>query len=180
MKVYEVPYICKKQITLIVVGFVGKEAEAIRSTLECYNYKVDTHWIGSKKEIRMLLSGEIKSHEIIVISCHGSSDGILIDGEPPLTAREILKNSDLENKTILSTGCRTGKYDISKAIIDKGASAYIAPIADIDGDASLLFINHFFYFMNEEESIQQAYHKAHRFDDKSRTFKIYESGFDII
>jgi hypothetical protein len=180
MKVYEVPYICKKQITLVVIGFVGKEAEALRSTLEYYNYRVDTHWIGSKKELRMILSGEIKSHGIIVISCHGSSDGILVDGEPPLTAKDILMNSDLENKTILSTGCQTGKYDISKAIIDRGASAYIAPIADIDGDASLLFINHFFYFMNEEESIRQAYQKAHSFDDKSRTFKIYESGVDKI
>jgi len=177
MKDYEIPYIEKKMVSLIVVGYVGKEAEAIRSTLEYFNYRVDTHWIGSKNELKLIFSGGIKTNDILIICCHGSQDGFIIDGEPSFTVNEINDVSKLLDKIILSNGCLTGRQEISEAIIDCGASAYIAPTDYIDGNTSLLFINHLFYFLSKGDSLKEAYQKSHKFDQESSLFKMFDSNY---
>ena len=173
MEIHEVPYVEKRTISLIIIGFVGKEADALRSALEAYNYRVDTHWIGSKKELVKILQGHIPTFQTVVLIGHGSDDGILIDGEPTLNAEEIRLYCKIKDKVVVNMGCSTGKEHIAKSFINNGVKTYIAPIDDIEGSSSLLFTLHLFYYLSNGMELNEAVKKSCQFDDECNLFKMY-------
>ncbi|WP_010275476.1 hypothetical protein [Paenibacillus senegalensis] len=168
---YEVPYVEKENVSLVVVGFVGQEPEALRSTLEWFNYRVDTHWVGSKIELQKILKGEIPTRETIILCCHGDDDGILIDGEPTLTGEEIKSCCMITNKVIINLGCSTGKQHIADAFLHRRGLTYIAPVDDIEGNSSLLFAIHVFYYLANGDEWSEAVDKARQFDEECKLFK---------
>lgn len=157
-----------------MIGSVGTEPEALRSTLEGFNYRVDTHWIGSKLEFIKIISGEIPTANDLILSCHGSDDGIIIDGEPALSINDIKKYGLLNGKSIVSLGCSTGRASYAESFLFAGASSYIAPREDIDGNACLLFAYHLIYFLKNGLSLKAAFQKSFEFEEESKLFAFYE------
>ncbi|MCH4886250.1 hypothetical protein EZV73_01655 [Acidaminobacter sp. JC074] len=156
-EIHVVPYIEEKKVSLIVIGFVGSEPHALRNTLELYGYRVDTHWVGSKTQLIKILAGEIETHDTLILSCHGINEGIVIDGQAPLNMEEIRKYCNLKGKILISMGCLTGTRKFARAIMNVGASSYIAPEAEVDGNACLLFVNHLFYHTVNGDDLLTAY-----------------------
>lgn len=173
MENYTVPYVEKKTVSLLAVGHVGKEIEALRSTLEYFDYRVDTHLIGSKLEILKIMRGEIFTFDTIIISCHGDELGILMDFEPQLTYSEIEQNCKWEGKTIISTGCLTGTRHIAEAYISNGVVNYIAPTDYINGNSCLMFLYHLFYNLNNQTPLEIAVEKAKSFDTETNYYKLF-------
>lgn len=120
---YEVPLVIKKKISIVVIGNTGSEPYILRTLLEGFNYHVEVHWVGSRKELIEILQGNIPTYDHVVLSCHGDeADGgsILVPDEPPLTTVDILTTTRWSNKTLLNLGCSTGTPALAQAFPHSG------------------------------------------------------------
>lgn len=170
---YEIPYVEKMTISQLVIGNVGKEAEALRATLEYFDYRVDTHLIGSKQEVLKIMRCEITTHDLVIICCHGDEKGILMDGEPQLVFSEIEQNCKMEGKTVISTGCLTGTKLMADSYISSGVLNYIAPRDYIDANSSLMFLYQLFFSLHNQLPIEEAIEKAKSFDQEANHYNLF-------
>lgn len=142
----------------LIVGDTGNEAHAIRYTLEDFGAEVMTKWIGRPNAFLTALTKEglYPGFDTLVLSFHGDDGFFLMpelgeevyeEGEPrgDIGPKEIRQFASLEGKTVLSTGCETGKSKLAQAFLDAGCKAYIAPEEAVDGNATVIFTQLFFY-----------------------------------
>jgi hypothetical protein len=167
------PYVPTRPLSLIALPGTGIEPVAIRNIAEWFWFHLDTHWIGSREQFTRILTGEIPTQPLVILSCHGDEGGILMDPEPPLLPQEIREIARLTGKTILSLGCETGTPELAQAFRDAGCQAYIAPTQPVDGSASLLFAVHLLYHLANGTTLEQAFAKSAGYDDESRFFRLY-------
>lgn len=174
MAEYEVPLVLKTPISLVSLGDL-REALTLRSVLEGFNYRVDLNYIGSRKEFLEVLSGNIFTFPHLILSCHGDEGCICVTEEKSVGSVEIGELARLKNKTVINTGCSTGKADFVKAFVAKGgAGAYIAPDDDPWGTTALLFMIHLFYHLDRGLDLNEAVKKSADFDEHSNMFKLYQ------
>ena len=170
---HEVPYVPKKTATIIAID--DWSATALRATLEVYNYRVTTHWVGSRKELTMLLDGSLPlEDELIILACHGDEQGIVIPGEPQLGSQELGSIAKLQDKTVLSLGCMTGTPAFRDAFVKAGARAYVAPTDYPDASSALVFAAVFCYELSKGTSVSEATKKAAGTDDETGMFVLSE------
>ena len=170
---HEVPYVPKKTATIIAVD--DPSATALRAMLEIYNYRVTTHWIGSRTELVMLLDGSLPlEDEFVILACHGDEQGIVVPGEPHLTAQDVAERAKLQDKTVLSLGCKTGAPDFRQAFQRAGTDAYVAPSDYPDGNTALVFAAVFCYELSKGTNVAEAIQKAASVDDETAMFKLPE------
>lgn len=168
----EVPYVPKQAVTIVVVGD-SFEASALRAVLENFNYRVTTHWVGSRKEFLMLLDGRIPiNDEMIVLSCHGIEQGIDVPGKEPVSPQEIGEVAKLPNKTIINLGCKTGGTAFREAFKRAGVTQYVAPDDYPEGSAAMVFAANLFYFLKTGKSLKEAVAQASSMDDETGQFKL--------
>lgn len=170
---YEVPYVPKQNLSFVVTdGSV--ESHALRYVLELYNYRVETHWVGSRKELIKILGGEIPTHNIVVLDCHGDEEGIIPGpDEPSIGAEELRKIVRLPGRLFVSLGCETGRPQLAESFLTGGCDHYIAPTEGIRGDATLFFGMHLFYYMANGITLEEAVEKSRRFDEHTGFFRHY-------
>jgi len=170
---HEVPYVPKENLSLIITSG-SIESHAFRYIVELYNYRVETHWVGSRKELIKILSGEIPTHNIVVLDCHGDEDGIIPgSGERSLGAEELSRIVHLPGRLFVNMGCETGREHIAKAFIDGGCNHYIAPTEGIRGDATLFFCMHLFYYLVQGMTLEQAVEQSRKFDKHTAFYRHY-------
>lgn len=168
---HEVPYVAKKDVTVLAVGDPF-EAAAVRAILEGFNYRVTVHWIGSRKELLKILSGDIPTDQTLILSCHGVAEGIVIPDEPVLTAEEVGAAAKLDGKTIVNLGCLTGSSVFTQAFKKAGVQEYIAPIDYPDGKAAIGFVSNLFLLLADEVGLSSAVNRASNFDVEMQQFKL--------
>lgn len=174
---HEAPFVPKTPLSLIVLEWSGLESTALRGMLEYFNYRVDTHWIGSRKEFIEILKGNIPTADFLILSCHGDEkEGMYTcPDEKPLLPDEIRKASKLKNKTILSLGCATGTDEFAAAFLDTGSSAYIAPKDYPFGNSSLLFAIHLCYQVSQHKKpLAEAFEMAKKYEKESSMFQLWQ------
>lgn len=93
----EIPYVPKRNVTLIAIAD-PLEATAVRAVLEGLNYRTSSHWVGSRAEAIKLLTGEIPTDQVVIVSCHGDEHGILLPDEDPITPGDVRDHACLEGK----------------------------------------------------------------------------------
>lgn len=173
-KSHEAPLVPKLPVSLVVLEGADMEAVALRAALEYFNCQVDTHWIGSKKECCEILRGNISTHSILVLCCHGDETGILCGGEASITPTDVAECAAVGGKSVVVLGCNTGNESFADAFLHGGADAYIAPAGYPEGDAALLFGIHLFYAIQQHgKSVREAQASACAFDDESAMFKLW-------
>jgi hypothetical protein len=171
---HEIPYVPKKTATIVAVD--DWSATALRATLEVYNYRVTTHWVGSRKELVMLLDGSLPlEDEFIILACHGDEQSIVIPGETQLTPQELGSVAKLQDKIVLSLGCKTGSPAFREAFVEAGARAYVAPTDYPDGSSALVFAAVFCYELSKGTSVSEATKKAASLDNETGMFGLSES-----
>lgn len=169
---YEVPFVPKENITVLSIGN-SLEAVTIRALLESFNYRVTTHWIGSRKELLKILTGEIKTDQTIILSCHGVEDGIVIPDEPVLGAGEIANTAKLNDKFIVNLGCLTGSAEIVNAFRESGVKTYIAPVDYPSGSAAIGFISNLFMLLANGTAAEESTSRAAAFDAETKQFRLF-------
>lgn len=161
-----------KPILDLIVIDDEMEALAVRACLERWGVRVNLHLIGKGSDLAQLFREPECLSSQILITCHGTSKGIVLPELAPQIAKNepfssFLSPSDvkglvrLKGQTVLSTGCATGKQIFAKAFLNGGAKAYIAPKGYPEGDIALLFVVNFYYFLLVKKlTARQAYQKA--------------------
>ena len=149
----------RKNFLDIIVIEDAMEALAVRASLEWWGTVTRTFFIGKSQDLVDILGGKEKLSPNILIMCHGVSDGIIL----PELGEEIAKQQPydkiltpsnlndfvkLNGQTIVSTGCKTGTKEFADAFLSAGAKCYIAPKDYPEGDASLFYVQSFFYFLH--------------------------------
>ena len=180
----------KRNVLLVDFGDTGAEAEAIRQTLECFDYYVLKLPVGRPNDLIEILDGSADHFEYnyLILSCHGASgvdDGKILmpilhedcylDGEPRshFGGEQIAAYNGLEHKVIISTGCSTGKDDsMIAAFSGDHNNIFIAPNDDPEGSSTLHFVQSFFYHLKNADT-KTAFERACRTDCETAMFKMY-------
>lgn len=169
----------------IIVLYEALEALAMRSVLESFGVEVRCHFIGNVKKLVSLLSGAEPLYEIIIISCHGDEQGMILpelyvelEKEMPyhkvLTASDLAQFLKLQNQIIINTGCCLGNKNFAETFIQKGASAYIGLETYVEGNAALFFVISFLYFrLCNNLSVEDAFAKVSSHDE-THLIKLYQ------
>lgn len=176
-KYHEVPLVAKIPISLIVLEWSGLESVALRSVLEYFGCRVDTHWVGSRKEFIGILTGTIPTTNFLILSCHGDEDAGMYTcpEEKPLKPQELQCIAKLHGKTVLSLGCATGTDAFARAFLRSGCKAYIAPEGYPFGNSSLIFAIHLCYQMlQHKKHLAEAFKKAKGYDKESGIFRVWQ------
>lgn len=164
----------------------GKEAEAIRQSLEYFGYQTILYTIGRPDDFIQIISGRNRLSLLaaLIICGHGKDDCLIM---PKLAdsvyleeelrtnfgAFEIIQYAHFRQELILSTACGFGEAEVGSAFLRKGAKAFMAPTAEIEGNAALLFVIHFFYQYKQGIPIEKAYSLASRLDQETEIFKLF-------
>ena len=82
--------------------------------------------------------------------------------------------ANFRREWVLSTACGLGNEIMAASFLRKGAQAFIAPSQEIEGNAALFFIIHFFYQLKKGTSLEEAFTLASLIDTETSYFKYYD------
>jgi hypothetical protein len=174
-----------KAIDIIVIS-EGLEANALRAALEAFGIQVRMHYIGNVKHLISLLQNPDYLHRIIIISCHGDEESLLIPELSPelevempyqrkLTPHDLSNILNLNNQVVINTGCCLGTKEFADSFLSKGASAYIGSEDYIEGGAIILFVITFLYFyVSKSLPIDKSFNQAQYIDDEMKFLKLWK------
>ena len=170
-----------KNILIVVFGNTGTEPEALRQTLECFNFFVATKYIGRPRDFIDILGNNLPfDPDCLILSCHGDNGQIVMpilgeevyEKEEPqgnFSSEEIRKYINLTGKVILNLGCATGNPAMAEAFSEN--NVYIAPKDDVDGNSALLFAIQLFYeIAQNKKTVFDAYCSAKGIDRETALF----------
>ena len=167
----EVPYVKKAAISLIAIGD-ALEATALRAVLERFNYRVEVHWVGSRREVLEILRGGVETFPYVILACHGDAHGgVLVPGEPVIGAADL--TISLPERIVVNLGCGTGRAESAARYLQGGCRAYIAPRAAVEGNAALMFSTHLFYFLAQERPLHEAVRLSREHDEACGLFDLW-------
>jgi hypothetical protein len=165
----------------------GGEALAFRGILEQiglrHGLRVNLHLVGRASQLVRLLSEPGAPHLLLI--GHGDEGGIVIPDLPPeLAAAEpfnaLLRPEDvracakLDGRVVVCTGCSTGNEDLAQAFLAAGASAYIAPEADEDGEAAMGFsVALYFGLLYLDLPLAEAVEQARALGGETELFRLF-------
>ena len=167
------PLVLQEPVSIVLVSYSNMEAVTLRDVLECFNYRVEIHRIGSRPQFTEILRGNIPTFRDIILSCHGVDLGFNIPYQKPLLATELKRKIKLTGHRVLSLGCMTGTKTLASVFLAGGCDAYVAPTGDIEANAALLFAIHLFYFLHSGWSINEAVDEARKHDAQCALFKLW-------
>ncbi len=172
---------------LILDGFnVSLEDFAIRSVLESFGYIVTMVYIGRPQDYVDIFSEKRTfDYDYLIVGCHGDNGKIIV---PELGAEvyypdecrgnmgyeEFQGKVTIKDKTVICTGCSTGKGDLYRVFTDNN-NTFIAPSDDIEGNSNLLFVVNLFYHLSNGISLDESFKLASKIDDETGLFKMYSA-----
>lgn len=165
------------------------EAYALRASLEYFDIQVSTRWIGRPNDLIDIISGsENLSHfDYLILSFHGDEQrfclpklgaDVYAENEPKskfFSAKEVQKFADFNRTKVISSGCTLGAEPLAQVMLNAGAKLYIAPSDYIDGNASLIFLTHFFYQLTLGCSSKVAFNKANSINKETQLYRFYKA-----
>lgn len=176
-------------IGLLEIGHVGQEAIALRATLEYFGYRVVYYPVARPKDLIVILNKTDLYQDVstLIISAHGEAGEIILpelakavyEADEPVGnfgPDEIMAYAQLEGVGVLTTGCGLGLPVLGEAFIKAGAAFFIGPTDDIDGNAALLFVQHFFYQIKKGQELHTAFESASKVDQETAFYRLYTGG----
>ncbi len=167
------PLLLQEPISIILVSYTEGEAMTLRSVLECFNYRVEIHRVGSRPQFLEILRGNIPTFRHVILSCHGDENGFVIPSQNSLSAAELAHDVNLAGKRIVSLGCETGTEALARAFLRGGCEAYVAPTDGVEANAAMLFAIHLFYFLGERMPMGDAVEESRKHDSQCSRFKLW-------
>jgi len=132
------PLVAQEPISIVLVSYTDLEAMTLRSVLECFNYRVEIHRVGSRPQFIEILRGNVPTFRYVVLSCHGDENGLVIPYQSPVSATELAQVTHLPGHIVVSLGCMTGTEALAQAFLDSGCEAYVAPTDYVNANAAFL------------------------------------------
>lgn len=149
------------------------ETISLRGALEYFGYIPLVHWLGNSKQLKDVLEGKIQLEEIILLSCHGCEKGFYAYENKLLSLDDV--SVKLKNKTVLSTGCVTGKEHFAQSFLRGGVRYYIAPPDYPEGNSSMIFSLMFLWKLQLNGDVLSAWREASAIlTDPNDHFRFYQ------
>ena len=168
------PLVRQVPVSIVQVSFDSTETLALRGVLECFNYRVEIHWVGSRPQFLEILKGNITTFDHVILSCHGDEHAFVVPYQNPVTAEDLAQLIHLPGRTVLSLGCGTGTEAIAATFLKGGCKAYIAPTVGIEANAAMLFSIHLYYFLGTGLTIEEAVKESRNHDAQCALFKLFQ------
>ncbi|MBD8496979.1 delta-aminolevulinic acid dehydratase [Paenibacillus arenosi] len=164
------------------------EANAIRTTLESFDARVITYWIGRPSDLMDILSGKdlYPDTDVIIFSFHGDEGSFVMpeldesvyeEHEPrdDFGPEEVARFVNLPGKVILANGCSLGDPKLAQAFLNGGCQTYIGPDDYPYGSSALMFVVRYFYeVLHNKKSVQEAFAVAKAMDEELEMYRLYE------
>lgn len=165
------------------------EAYALRATLEYFDIRVTTRWIGRPNDFIEVISAkeDLSQYDYLLLSFHGDEQRFCLPEigadvyskhEPKsafFTAQDVQKFARFKQSKIICSGCTLGTENLAQVILNAGAKEYIAPVDYIDGNASLMFLTRFFYQLSLSDSSKKAFKQASSINKETRLYRRYRA-----
>ncbi|MDD5368807.1 MAG: hypothetical protein PHQ40_06975 [Anaerolineaceae bacterium] len=168
------PLRIQEPVSIVLVSYSDLEGMTLREVLECFNYRVEMHRVGSRPQFLEILRGNIPTFRLMLLSCHGDEGGFVIPYQNPLKAEELAQIVRLPGHIVVSLGCATGTEVLASAFLGGGCTAYVAPTAGVEANAALLFAIHLYYFLAEKRSLEEAVEESRKHDAQCSLFKLWQ------
>lgn len=169
------PLVAQTPVSIVMVSYTDMEALALRSVLECFNYRVEMHHVGSRPQFLEILRGNIPTHPYVILSCHGDEHALVVPYQSPVAAAEVGQVAQLPGRTVVSLGCGTGTEPLATAFLKSGCEAYVAPTGGVEANAAMLFAIHLFYFLAAKQSLSEAVEASRQHDAECALFQLWLS-----
>jgi hypothetical protein len=145
---------------------LDNQGDALRLALEQFALRVNLVRIGQARHLVAALS-DIGDSEYVVLSGHGQDGDILIPELAPeleaqqpfhrvLTPEVVSTYAHLDHALVISTGCGTATPAMGQAMLGRGATGYLAPVAEPYGYAAFFAVTYLFYELTQGRNIRQA------------------------
>lgn len=147
-------------------------ALAVRGALELFRLNVYMHFCVQKRNVLDVLAGNVPESNYVVLCSHGLEE-LRADAQPEemkmgfravddssgtweevaiaLEPTNIPEMVNLQERTVVSLGCSSGREPLARAFLASGCRAYAGPVGAVDQDACALFAITFFYHLLAEE-----------------------------
>ncbi len=175
-------------LALAAVGNIGDEAQAIRSTLEYFGFRVIFIPIGRPNDFIAVLNKSWLYPDVqyILICAHGDDGAIIMPelaedvyepNEPhgPFFPALIKEYGNLRDINVVCSACTLGQDHVARAFLSVACESYIAPIEHVDGNATLLFIQNLFYHLAKGLTMPAAFQLAQKIDEETKQFRYYSN-----
>ena len=138
----------------------------LRDALEVFGVRVDRTPVGQARQLVTALSRGPRA-PYVLLACHGEDGDVVLPELDPqleryqpfsrrLTPDGLRSFARFEGAVVIATGCDTGHPDLVRAVLDCGASAYVAPAGAPFGYASFFAPVLLFYELTEQRSLEEA------------------------
>ena len=162
---------------------VDSGQSALGAALEAFGLRVRRTAVGQARHLVAALS-EPPAADFVVLQCHGDEGAIVL----PELAEEVeryqpfhgrIRPADLrgfarfDDTVVIASGCDTGHPDLARAVLDCGASAYVAPDGAPFAYASIVAPLLLFYELTELRDLDEAVRRLTAHDDELAMWRLY-------
>lgn len=160
-------------VSIVLVSSPTLEAMTLGNVLAGFNYRVEVQRVGSRPQFLALLRGHIPTARHVVLCCQGNENGLIIPGQPPVSAPEVAQAVHLPGRILVSLGSMTGTDTLAHAFLRGGCAAYVAPTDRVHPHVALLFAIHLFYFLAGKRSLEEAVEEARHLTSVCSRFHLW-------
>lgn len=166
-----------------LVDIDGTECDALRSGLEQFGIRTRRTPVGQARHLVAALT-EPTDAEFVILLCHGEDGSIRLHTLAPefdrhqpfhdrVTPDDLRSFARFDGRTVIATGCDTGHPELAQAILDCGASAYVAPTGGPFGYAAYFATISLFYDLTQERTLDEAVARLNQHDSELSMWRLY-------
>lgn len=164
-------------------GDSNGDATALRSGLEAYGVSVRLTRVAQARHLVHALSKP--QAPFVLLSGHGENGVLLLpslseelDLEQPyrggsVTAADLREFAVFNGATVISTACETGSPEMVEAVLACGASAFIAPTGQPQGNAAFFAVMYLFYEASQLRSLEDAVQRLAAHDGELAMWRLH-------
>jgi len=166
-----------------IIDIESGQGEAVRAGLETFGIRTRRTTVGQSRHLIAALT-EKTDADFILMLCHGDQGDIMlaelaeeVERYQPfhgrITPDELRSFARLDGQVVIATGCDTGHPALARAVLDCGASAYLAPTGAPFGYASYFAPIFLFYELAEQRSLDDAITRLRQHDAELTMWQLY-------
>ena len=156
---------------------------ALGPALEAFGLRVRRTAVGQARHLVAALS-EPPAADFVVLQCHGDEGAIVLPGlaeeveryQPfhgRISPADLRAFARFDGTVVVATGCDTGHPGLAGAVLDCGATAYIAPDGAPFAYASFVAPLLLFYELTKLRDLGEAVRHLRAHDDELAMWRLY-------
>ncbi|HMQ63279.1 MAG TPA: hypothetical protein PKE06_21525 [Flavilitoribacter sp.] len=175
-----------RTIAMAIVGETGGEPAAIRAALEYFGFRVLFIPVARPNDLIAVLNRSALYPDVsdLILCAHGDEgeiimpelhDSVYRPDEPRgnWDAGRLRAVVRLPEFRVLTTACTLGDEATARAFLDGGCREYIAPLGYIEGNATLVFVVHFYYRIASGAAGAEAWNSAKSLDEETGLYTFW-------